>query len=75
MSLCRETEEGGGFGLKGGFSVQFLCEYLGGVDVCAFVAYLFVWVAQKGEATAAKVEPGCVLWSVCRVVIQFVLSA
>ena len=75
MSLCREAEEGGGFGLKGGFSVQFLCEYSGDVDVCAFVAYSFVWVAQKGEPTTTKIESGGLLWTVCRVEIQFALAA
>ena len=43
--------------------------------MCAFVAYLFVWVSQKGEAAAAKIEPSRVLLSVCRVVVQFMLSA
>ena len=43
--------------------------------MCTFVAYLFVWVSQKGEATAAKIEPSCVLLSMCRVVVQFILSA
>ena len=75
MSLCRESEESGGFGLKGGFLVEFLCEYSGGVDVCAFVAYLFVWVAQEGKAAATKIESGGLLWSVCRVKVQFALAA
>ena len=78
MSLCREAEEGGNFCkfcLKGGISLQFLCEYAGGVDVCAFVAYLFVRVTQQGEATSTEVEPGGVLRAVCRVEIQFALAA
>ena len=43
--------------------------------MCAFVAYLFVWVSQKGEATATEIEPGRVLLSMCCVVVQFMLSA
>ena len=52
VSLCREAEEGGGFCkfcLKGGISLQFLCEYAGDVDVCAFVAYLFVRSSRRGR--------------------------
>ena len=75
MSLCREAEESRYFGLKGGFSVEFLCEYAGGVDVGAFVAYLFVWVAQKGETTATKIEPVRLRWLVRRVEVQFALAA
>ena len=75
MSLCREAEESRGFGLKGGFSVEFLSEDAGGVDMCAFVAYLFAWVAQEGESAATKIEPGSLLWLVRRVEVEFMLAA